>query len=116
MIFGAHLGMPKAAIAFLALSLAGMSGAQAASGAERGKLLYETRCSACHATSVHNRSARKAKTFDGVRAQVLRWSAEVGGSWSGDEIDDVARYLNQRYYRYRCPQSVCKDNQASLAR
>jgi len=116
MIFGPRLGMPSAAIAFLALSLAGLSAAQAATGAERGRLLYETRCGACHAISVHNRSARKAKTFDGLREQVLRWSAEVGGSWSGDEIDDVAQYLNQRYYRFHCPRSVCKDNQASLAR
>lgn len=116
MIYGSNLGMTRAAIAVLALSLAGMSGTPAAAGAERGKLLYETRCNACHATSVHNRSARKAKTFDALRAQVLRWSAEVGGSWNGDEIDDVAQYLNQRYYRYRCPPSVCKDNQASLAR
>jgi mono/diheme cytochrome c family protein len=108
--------MPRAVIALLVLTLAGMSGAQAATGAERGKLLYETRCGACHAVSVHNRSARKAKSFDGLRAQVLRWSAEAGGSWSGDEIDDVAQYLNQRYYRFHCPQSVCKDNQASLAR
>lgn len=116
MKFGTRFGLPIAAIATLALALAGLSGAQAATGAERGKLLYETRCGACHAISVHNRSARKAKTFDGLRAQVLRWSAEVGGSWSGDEIDDVAQYLNQRYYRFRCPPGVCKDNQASLAR
>jgi len=116
MKFGPRIGMPSAAIAFLVLSLAGQSAAQAATGTDRGKLLYETRCGACHATSVHNRSARKAKTFYGLREQVLRWSAEVGGSWSGDEIDDVAQYLNQRYYRFRCPQSVCKDNQASLAR
>jgi|PersoiStandDraft_1058852.scaffolds.fasta_scaffold19602_2 mono/diheme cytochrome c family protein len=103
-------------IASLALGLAGLSGAQAAADAERGKILYETRCSACHASSVHQRSARKAKSFGGVRVQVVRWSTEVGGSWSGDEIDDVTLYLNQRYYRFRCPQSVCKANQASLAR
>jgi mono/diheme cytochrome c family protein len=108
--------MLKAVIALLALSLAGLSGAQAAADAERGKILYETRCSACHASSVHQRSARKAKSFDGLRAQVLRWSTEVGGSWSADEIDDVALYLNQRYYRFPCPQSVCKADRASLAR
>jgi mono/diheme cytochrome c family protein len=79
-------------------------------------MLYETRCNACHASSVHQRKARKAKSFDGLRAQVLRWSAEVGGSWSGDEIDDVTLYLNQRYYRFGCPQSVCKADHASLAR
>ncbi len=108
--------MLKAVIALLALSLAGLSGAQAAADAERGKILYETRCSACHASSVHQRSARKAKSFDGLRAQVLRWSTEVGGSWSADEIDGVALYLNRRYYRFPCPPGVCKADQASLAR
>jgi mono/diheme cytochrome c family protein len=108
--------MLKAVIVSLALGLAGPSGAQAAADAERGKALYETRCSACHASSVHQREARKAKSFDALRAQVQRWSAEVGGGWSDDEIDDVALYLNQRYYRFPCPQSVCRAKQASLAR
>ena len=105
-----------AAIASLTLNLAGLSAAQAAADAERGRILYETRCSACHATSVHNRSARKAKSFDGVRTQVLRWSAEAGGNWTADEIDDVTQYLDRRYYSFPCPLSVCKANQASLAR
>jgi mono/diheme cytochrome c family protein len=116
MIPGPRTSLLKAAIASLALSLAGLAAAQAAADAERGKILYETRCSVCHAHSVHKRDARKAKSFDALRAQVLRWSAEVGGSWSADDIDDVALYLNQRYYRFPCPQSVCRANQASLAR
>ena len=116
MIPGARAGLLRAAFASLALSLAGLSAAQAAADAEHGRILYETRCSACHASSVHNRNARKAKSFDGLRAQVLRWSVEVGGSWSADEINDVTLYLNQRYYRLSCPPSVCKANQASLAR
>jgi mono/diheme cytochrome c family protein len=100
--------------AFLAFS--GVSEAQAGADAARGKLLYETRCSACHESSVHVRKARKATSFSALRAQVLRWSAEVGGTWSADEIDDVALYLNQRFYRLPCPQSVCKAAQASLTR
>ncbi|HEY5293618.1 MAG TPA: cytochrome C [Burkholderiales bacterium] len=116
MILGPRIGLLRASFASLALSLAGLSAAQAAADAERGKTLYETRCSACHAGSVHTRKARKAKSFDGLRAQVLRWSAEAGGSWSADEIDDLTLYLNQRYYRFPCPPSVCKANQASLAR
>jgi len=106
----------RTAIALLALSLVGPAAAQAAADAQRGKLLYETRCSACHASSVHNREARKANSFDNLRAQVLRWSAESGGSWTAEEIDDVAQYLNQRYYGLPCPQRVCRANQASLAR
>jgi mono/diheme cytochrome c family protein len=116
MITGPRTSLLRAAIASLALSLAGLSAAQADADAERGKILYETRCSACHARSVHNRDARKAKSFDALHAQVLRWSAEAGGSWGADEIDDVTLYLNQRYYRFPCPQSVCRANQASVAR
>lgn len=116
MSFGRQAGVLATAIATVALTVAGLSAAQAAADAERGKNLYETRCGACHAISVHQRSARKAKSFDGVRAQVLRWSTETGGSWSAEEIDAITLYLNQHYYRFPCPQSVCKANQASLAR
>ena len=87
-----------------------------AADADRGKLLYEARCSACHESSVHDRKARKAASYAALRAQVLRWSAEVGGSWSAEEVDSVALYLNQRYYRLPCPPDLCKANQASLAR
>ena len=100
--------------AFLVFSA--VSQAQTGADAARGKLLYEARCSACHESSVHDRKARKATSFSGLRAQVLRWSVEVGGTWSADEIDDVALYLNQRYYHLPCPQSVCKAAQASLVR
>jgi mono/diheme cytochrome c family protein len=104
------------ALLTLTLGLAGPAVAQAVADAQRGKLLYETRCIACHASSVHNREARKATSFDGLRAQVLRWSAESGGGWAADEIDDVTRYLNQHYYGLPCPQTVCKADQASLVR
>jgi mono/diheme cytochrome c family protein len=111
-----RFGMLGAAIASLALGFSVLSGAQAAAGAERGKTVYETRCIACHESSVHDRKARKAASFAALRAQVLRWSAEVGGVWSADEIDDVTLYLNQRYYLLPCPPELCKANQASLAR
>ncbi len=111
-----RVGILAAAIASLALVFFGLPGAQASADAERGKGLYETRCSACHASSVHNRDARKAKSFNALRAQVLRWSAEVGGAWTADEIDDVTLYLNQRYYRFPCPQTMCRADQASIAR
>jgi mono/diheme cytochrome c family protein len=107
---------PNAAIAALAFGLAVLSATCMAADAARGKSLYETSCGACHEDSVHKRSSRKAKSFDAVRAQVARWSGEVGGKWSEDEIDDVAFYLNQRYYGFLCPPSVCKPNHASVAR
>lgn len=116
MIPGPRTSLLRALIAPLALSLAGLCAAQAPADAERGRILYETRCGSCHASSVHLRSARNAKSFDSLRTQVLRWSAAAGGSWSADEIDDVSLYLNQRYYRFPCAHAGCTADRASLAR
>lgn len=103
-------------IASLALGFFSLSGQVMAADAERGGLLYETRCKACHEDSVHNRKSRKAESFAALRAQVLRWSAEAGGVWTAEEIDNVARYLNERYYRFPCPQVMCKAEQAWITR
>lgn len=104
------------AMMVLGLGLAGLPGSATAADAGRGGTLYETRCRACHDASVHHRDARKARSFDALRAQVRRWSAEAGGAWSADELDDVTFYLNERYYRFPCPQSWCKADQAALSR
>ncbi len=83
-----------------------------AADAARGKVLYETRCTACHKTSVHLRKARKATSFTEVREQVARWSAELRSGWSAEEIDDVTLYLNDRYYGFPCPDTQCGSAQA----
>lgn len=116
MIANSRVGTARAASASLTFFLAMLCAPVAAADAERGGKLYETRCQACHTSSVHNRGARKAKSFDEIRAQVLRWSAEAGGNWDADEINDVIVYLNQRYYHFPCPTTMCKANQAALAR
>ena len=80
--------------------------------ADRGRAFYEARCDLCHSTGVHVRESRKAISFEGLRAQVVRWSGELGGAWSADDIDDVTMYLNNRYYFFPCPESVCRRGQA----
>ncbi len=76
---------------------------------ERGRALYETRCIACHEKSVHQRASRRADGFAALRAEVARWSATIGGEWKAEEIDAVSVYLNDRYYRFPCPPSVCRE-------
>lgn len=85
----------------------------AAADVERGRNLYETRCNVCHATGVHIRPSRKATTFEGIRQQVVRWSRELGGAWGMEDIDDVTVFLNDRYYFFRCPASICRVGQAN---
>ncbi|MCZ7566640.1 MAG: cytochrome C [Burkholderiales bacterium] len=100
----------------LALALGCWSAPAAAGDPDRGRVLYETRCVECHDTSVHRRETRKAQTFAGVLAQVSRWNANLGGAWTAAEIEDVAVYLNWRYYRHPCPEPVCGSRRASLPR
>jgi hypothetical protein len=75
---------------------------------DRGRDLYELRCTTCHATSVHGREKRVARDFEEVRAWVSRWNATLGLGWTRDDVDDVTLYLNATYYRYPCPPTVCK--------
>jgi mono/diheme cytochrome c family protein len=75
---------------------------------QRGRALYDTRCIGCHDRSVHQRESRLAQDFASLRAQVIRWNANVGGEWRTEEIDLVTAFLNDRYYRYPCPAEICR--------
>lgn len=87
-----------------------------APAAERGRALYDTRCIACHDRSVHRRESRRASDFAALRAEVSRWSETAGGEWKAEELDAVAAYLNERYYRYPCPPAVCRGPDRAGAR
>jgi len=73
--------------------------APAAAAGERGRLLYENHCQACHASTVHVREARKARTPAEVRAYIARWSEHLKLTWGEEEQAEVYRYLNNRYYK-----------------
>ena len=72
----------------------------ASAGADRGQLLYENHCTSCHASTVHVREQRKSKSPAELRAWILRWSGELKLNWTGDELADVYRHLNNRYYKF----------------
>jgi mono/diheme cytochrome c family protein len=93
----------RPAALFLVLALAACSQApQALEGptanAERGRLLYDTACSACHTTQPHWRENRAVHSWDGLIAQVQRWQATAGQNWSAADVEDVASFLNERFY------------------
>lgn len=68
---------------------------------DRGELLYETHCIACHDREVHWRDARRVSDWRSLRAEVRRWQAMASLGWTDDEIDEVARFLQSRHYRDR---------------
>jgi hypothetical protein len=66
---------------------------------ERGRLLYENHCLACHESQVHIRTNHKVHTLEGIRQEVLRWAEEMQLPWRTSEVRDVSGYLFQRFYR-----------------
>ena len=94
---------------FLAAAVLALAAPGAGAGdAVRGRALYESHCVSCHSQSVHGRAKREAKDFEGVRAWVARWNANLTLRWGAEEIEDVTLYLNETYYRFACPPSACK--------
>ena len=89
---------PPSALFALALAL---PFAAAAQDAERGKLLYDTHCGECHYERVHERLRSDVKDLADLRGTVGRWSRKTARrSFSVDELDDIAEYLNESHYRF----------------
>ena len=84
----------------LGLAYANVAGAE---DLDRGRALHETHCRMCHESVAYKRDKKIAKTYEEVRAQVVRWQTNSGLSWSNDDIDDVALYLAKTYYKIPCP-------------
>lgn len=66
---------------------------------ERGRLLYENHCLGCHESVVHVREKRRVKSAPALRAEIAARAQAAGLRWSAEEVDDVLRYLDRRYYR-----------------
>jgi len=73
----------------------------------RGKLLHDTKCIACHDSTIYTRGDRLAKSYAEVREQVDAWQAKAGLLWSSADIDDASRYVNDAFYKYECPTHSC---------
>ena len=102
------LRVRSSALLALALAAACATSPGAAPGAasvpnvERGRLLYEASCSACHSTQPHWRAQRLAKSWPDLLAQVDRWQRVAGAQWTADDVRDVAIYLNEQFYHLPC--------------
>jgi len=82
----------------LALALALPSWAQ---DAQRGRLLYETHCLACHYERIHTRDRARSlvKSVAQLRLEVVRRAAQTGQRFTVEDLDDIAEYLNRTHYR-----------------
>lgn len=70
---------------------------------DRGRMLYTTHCIECHTSRMHWRDAALARDWDSLKVQVRRWQREARLGWGDEEVDAVARYLNESIYRFPQP-------------
>lgn len=76
------------------------SGSSIAEPFDRGQALYENHCLSCHEATVHTRDTRRATSVAELRKWVATWSFHASLGWSGEEINDVADFMNRRYYHF----------------
>ena len=87
-------------VLLVCLGIPAAANAQPKGDTPRGELLYTTHCIACHNAQIHWRDKKIAKDWTGLKTQVRRWQGLQGLVWSNDDVAEVARYLNARYYHY----------------
>ena len=79
----------------------GMLFAGIASGQDedRGRLLYETHCTACHYERVHNRKRTKITNLSDLRDEVALRATMTKRRFELDELEAITQYLNRSHYK-----------------
>lgn len=90
----------RSRILWLALFASATLHAQPSAGSSRGQLLYSNHCVECHGSQMHWRAQRLARDWASLKFQVRRWQEEARLGWTEDDIDAVARHLNDTIYQY----------------
>lgn len=70
---------------------------------ERGRLLYDTHCVACHYERIHNRDPSQSlvRSSAQLRAEVANRSRLTDRRFTEEELDDITEYLNRGHYRFK---------------
>lgn len=87
-------------LAGILLTFCVVTQAAAASRLDRGELLYNTHCLACHTEQMHWREQRLVTDLDTLKVQVRRWQEVSRARWNEEDIEAVVRYLNRTFYQF----------------
>jgi mono/diheme cytochrome c family protein len=76
------------------------TGAAGAADLENGRGLHEQHCVRCHTPALYVREKRLVSDYEALRERVRQCELAVELAWFDEEVDDVAEYLNDIYYRF----------------
>jgi len=102
--------MPIKSFWMLLLSLSSLpvhAGPLAEGDPIKGKQLVDKQCIACHAarydgdgSEIYTRDMRKVKNIPALITQVRACNTNLGLQWFEEDELNVARYLNDTYYKF----------------
>lgn len=79
-----------------------------AADAKKGEQLHNSQCIACHASrfgnngaDIYTRPDRRVTSLPGLKKQVLRCRDNLRVTWFDEDVEDVAAFLNARYYKFK---------------
>ena len=94
--------------AVLTMGVAGTSsGAMLLGDSANGKTIHDEKCLGCHSAKfkdpaqIYLRSPRRVNTIEGLMKQVPFCSKQTGANLNEQEINDVIKYLNEAYYKFK---------------
>ncbi len=87
--------------ALLMTGLLALSSNSQAVDTSHGKSLQQKNCMSCHDDGMYTRNERKVTTREGLTKQVKRCELTLGLQWFDEDVDDVAGYLNESFYKFK---------------
>ena len=66
-----------------------------------GQKLYSENCVSCHGAEKFSAPDRKVHNLDSLKTFVQGCATNLSLSWFEDEVDAVAAYINQEFYKFK---------------
>ncbi|MDH5217875.1 MAG: cytochrome c [Gammaproteobacteria bacterium] len=67
---------------------------------EQGESLLLENCYGCHGEDIYSRPERMIKSYSSLVQRVRFCSLQRNLAWFEEDIEDVAAYLNDEFYRF----------------
>lgn len=88
--------------------LAALPIAASAANIKAGQALHEKQCMSCHVNlvggdgnAIYTRKDSIIHSLTDLRARIGMCSSQINGALTPAQQDDVAAYLNQRFYKFK---------------
>ena len=67
---------------------------------KHGQEIVQKDCTRCHGDEVYSRPDRRVTSLAALGKQVRRCKDNIGIQLFDEDVDDVVKYLNSKYYKF----------------